>query len=278
MNDIVSFIMSALSYFIISHFIYRITNKIKWAYGFLIIIFLSSMYEFIPVVLMTNDLYVILYVFLIRVFPVLFSSVLFIKFTGGLSFRSRRIKTPKLKEKKDEIFTTSYLIKFTYLMFVFALIVIGLSIFFIEDLLQYILIFLGSGVIIYGIVVLYQLRAFKSDVIVLIVGKQKENIYMHELNPKQAIITIKDIYQNENYLIDKFATVYIYEQNKLKEKHYLYWIATSQPFDIEDPMFKKTTLGYKEHIAELMKYHDAIIKLEKHKLSYTKINEKKYKK
>jgi hypothetical protein len=236
------------------------------------------MYEFIPVLINVSDPYIILYAFLIRVFPVLFSSVLFIKFTGGLRFRSRRIKTPKIKEKKDEIFTTSYLKKFIYLMFVFAIVVIGLSILFIEDLLQYILIILGSGVIIYGIVVLYQLRAFKSDVIILIVGKQKEYIYEHQLNPKQAIITIKDVYQNEDYLIDKFATVHIYEDKKLKEKHYLYWIATSKPFEIEDPKFKKITLGYNEHIAELMKYHDAIIKLEKHKLSYSKIKEKKYKK
>lgn len=278
MNDIVSFVMSALSYFIISHFIYRITNKIKWAYGFLIIIFLSSMYEFIPVLFNTSDPYIILYVFLIRVFPVLFSSVLFIKFTGGLRFKSTRIRTPKIKEKKDEIFTTSYLKKFIYLMFIFALVVIGLSIFFVEDLLQYILIILAVGVVVYGIVILYQLRAFSADVIILIVGKQKERVYEHKLNPKQAIITIKDIYQNDDYLIDKFATVYIYEEKKLKEKHYLYWIATSQTFEVEDPNFKKIELGYKAHIEELMKYHDAIIKLDKHKLSYTKIKEKKYKK
>lgn len=278
MNDIVRFLISIISYFIIAHFIYRVFGKIKWSYIFLSVILISTLYEWIPIALNLNDPYLLIYSFIIMVFPILFSSVLFIKFTGGLRFKTPKIKRTKFKESKDEIFTTSYLQKFIYMMFFFALVVIGLTVFFIEGLLFYLLIIVSSGVILYGIWMLYQLRAFRLDKIILIVGKQKEYIYEHILEPKKAIITIKDIYKNEDYLIDKFATIYLYEQKKLVEKHYLYWIATSQVFDIEDPQFKKIELGYKEHIQELMKYHDAIIKLEKHKLSYSKIKEKKYRK
>lgn len=278
MNDVVSFLISILSYFIIAHFIYRVFRKIKWAYIFLSVIFAATLYQWIPVLLNNSDPLILLYSFIIMVFPIIFSSLLFIKFTGGFRMKTPKFKQPKLKESKDEIFTTSYLKKFIYVMFIFALGVIGLTIFFIDGLLYYLLIIVSALVIIYGLFMLYQLRAFKLDKVILIVGKQKEFVYEHKLEPKKAIVTIKDIYQNENYLIDKFATIYIYEANKLIEKHYLYWIATSQAFEIDDPKFKKIELGYKEHIQELMKYHDAIIKLEKHKLSYTKIKEKKYRK
>ena len=278
MNDIVRFLISIISYFIIAHFIYRVFGKIKWSYIFLGVIFISTLYEWIPFALHLSDPYLLLYSFIIMVFPILFSSLLFIKFTGGLRFKTPKIKRTKIKESKDEIFTTSYLQKFIYMMFFFALVVIGLTIFFIEGLLFYLLIVVSSAVIIYGAWMLYQLRAFDLDKIILIIGKQKEMVYEHKLEPKKAIVTIKDIYKNDDYLIDKFATIYVYEDKKLIEKHYLYWIATSQVFEIEDPHFKKIELGYKEHIQELMKYHDAIIKLEKHKLSYSKIKEKKYRK
>jgi hypothetical protein len=277
-NLITSFILSLASYFIISHFIYRLSGRKDWAFFFLGIIFLSSLFDFLPYVFGNYAFPIILLVFVSRVLPVMLAASLFTRFTGGLSKKKIRMKRSHFKEPNEDIYTTSYIIKIVYMMFVIAILISALSYFFIDGVLQYVLFAISLFVVIYGIVKLYQLRFFKNDKVVIIIGKEKENIYIRTIDPKLTKITIKDIYQNENYLIDKFATIQLYEENHFLEKHYLYWIATTKPFEIEDPSFVKTTLGYEQHIMSLMKYHDAVIKLNLVKNRYEVLKSIKYKK
>jgi hypothetical protein len=277
-NLITSFILSLASYFIISHFIYRLSGRKDWAFFFLGIIFLSSLFDFLPYAFGNYSFPIILLVFVSRVLPVMLAASLFTRFTGGLSKKKIRMKRSHFKEPNEDIYTTSYIIKIVYMMFVIAILISALSYFFIDGVLQYVLFAISLFVVIYGIVKLYQLRFFKNDKVVIIIGKEKENIYIRTIDPKLTKITIKDIYQNENYLIDKFATIQLYEENHFLEKHYLYWIATTKPFEIEDPSFVKTTLGYEQHIMSLMKYHDAVIKLNLVKNRYEVLKSIKYKK
>ncbi|BCR36878.1 hypothetical protein [Mariniplasma anaerobium] len=277
-NLITSFVLSLASYFIISHFIYRLSGRKDWAFFFLGIIFLSSLFDFLPYAFGNYAFPIILLVFVSRVLPVMLAAALFTRFTGGLSKKKIRIKRSHFKEPNEDIYTTSYIIKIVYIMFIIAILISVLSYFFMDGALQYVLFAISLFVVIYGIVKLYQLRFFKNDKVVIIIGKEKENVYMKTIDPKLTKITIKDIYQNENYLIDKFATIQLYEENHFKEKHYLYWIATSKAFEIEDLSFIKTTLGYEEHIMGLMKYHDAIIKLNYVKNRYEVLKAVKFRK
>lgn len=277
-NLITSFILSLASYFIISHFIYRLSGRKDWAFFFLGIIFLSSLFDFLPYAFGNFAFPIVLVVFVSRILPVMFAAVLFTRFTGGLSKKKIRIKRSHFKEPNEDIYTTSYIIKIIYIMFIIAVLISILSYFFMDGVLQYVLYAVSLFVVIYGFIKLYQLRFFKTDKVVIIIGKEKENVYMKTIDPKLTKITIKDMYQNDNYLIDKFATIQLYEDNHFKEKHYLYWIATSKPFEIEDPTFVKTILGYEKHIMNLMKYHDAIIKLNHVKNRYEVIKSVKFKK
>lgn len=277
-NLITSFVLSLASYFIISHFIYRLSGRKDWAFFFLGIIFLSSLYDFLPYAFGNYAFAIILLVFVSRVLPVMLAASLFTRFTGGISKKKIHIKRSHFKEPNEDIYTTLYIIKIIYIMFVIAIFISVLSYFFMDGALQYVLYAVSLFVVAYGVFKLYQLRFFKNDKVVIIIGKEKENIYMKTIDPKLTKITIKDIYQNENYLIDKFATIQLYEENHFLEKHYLYWIATSKPFEIEDPTFVKTTLGYEQHIMGLMKYHDAVIKLNLVKNRYEVLKSIKYKK
>jgi hypothetical protein len=276
--DFTGFLLSLASFFIISHFIYRLSGRKDWAFFFLGIIFLSSLFEFLPVAFGNYTFEVKLLVFVSRVLPVMLAAALFTRFTGGFSRKKVHIKRSKFKEPNEDIFTTSYIIIIIYEMFVIAVIISILSYFFVDGILQFVLFGISIFIIAYGAFKLYQLRFFKNDKIVLIIGKEKENIYMKTIDPKMRKLTIKDVYENENYLIDKFATIQLYEENHFKEKHYLYWIATTNAFEIEDPSFIKTKLGYEEHIMNLMKYHDAIIKLNLVKNRYEVLKSVKFKK
>lgn len=276
--DITSFLLSLASFFIIAHFIYRLSGRKDWAFFFLGVIFISSLFDFLPVAFGNYTFEVILLVFVSRVLPVIFAAALFTRFTGGFAKKRLPIKKTRFKEPNEDIFTTSYIIKIIYIMFIIAIAISLLSYFFIDGVLQYVLFAISLFVIIYGIFKLFQLRHFDYDKVIIIIGKEKENIYMKKIDPKLTKLTIKDIYQNDNYLIDKFATVQLYEENHFKEKHYLYWIATSKPFEIEDPSFVKIKLGYEKHIMDLMKYHDAIIKLNLVKNRYEVLKSVKFKK
>lgn len=278
MDYIISFLLSFFSFFIISHFIYRITGRKNWSYLFLGVIFLSSFYDFLQYVFAQVETNILLLVFMSKVLPVIFAFVLFAKFTGGIHVKKIKIKKTKYKDPNEDIFTTKYLKKIIYIMFVLSLFIGGISYLYIEDFLKYVLLIISGFVILFGIYKLMQLRGFKNDKIILIIGRQKELTYEMTIDQSQSRLTIKDVYQNENYIIDKFATIHIYENQKLIEKHYLYWIATSQVFEIDHAGFYKVKLPYKEHIQDLMKYHDAIIKLEKTKKGYHLIKEKKYRK
>ncbi len=278
MDYIISFFLSFFSFFIISHFIYRIFSRKQWSYIFLGVVLLSSFFDFIQYVTQGYETTILVYVFMSRVLPIIFAAILFTKMTGGFQLKKIRVKKTKYKDPNEDIFTTSYLKKVIYFVSLISIAIGFLSYFFIDDILQYILMGVSLLVILFGIYKLYTLRYFKQDKIILIVGKQKEYIYEMTINQTSSKLQIEDVYVNENYLIDKFATVHIYEQHNIIEKHYLFWIATQQVFEIDDPKFKKIELEYKDHIANLMKYHDAIIKLEKHKRSYTLMKEKKYKK
>ncbi len=278
MDYIISFFLSFFSFFIISHFIYRIFGKKQWSYIFLGIIFLSSFFDFMQYVQAGFEATILLYVFMSRVLPVIFAATLFIKMTGGMHIKKIRVNRPKFKDPNEDIFTTIYLRKIIYIMSLFSIIIGLLSYFFIDDILKYILLIISGLVVLFGIIKLYELRYFKSDKIILIVGKQKENIYEMTLDKSYNRVHIKDVYKNDDYLIDKFATVHIYQDKKLLEKHYLYWIATSVAFEVTDKKFNSINLQYKQHIENLMKYHDAIIKLDKQKSGYKIMKEKKYRK
>lgn len=278
MDYITSFILSLLSYFIISNFIYRLSNRKNWSYIFLGVIFISSFSDLIPLISLGAEFKILLLVFMSRILPVILAFLLFTKFTGGFRTKKIKRKKQKFKDTNEDIFLTGYLKKIIMIMFVMSLAVSLLSYFFIDGVLSWILIIMSMFVIGFGIVKLYQLKDFKEDKLIIIIGRQKEAAYQTVLNKKSTKLNIKDVYHNEDYIIDRFATVHIYENKKLIEKHYLYWIATSQVFEISNPNFKKISLGYQSHIDNLMKYHDAIIKLNKHRLSYEVIKETKFRK
>ncbi|MFA5471318.1 MAG: hypothetical protein WC219_04665 [Acholeplasmataceae bacterium] len=278
MDYIISFFLSFFSFFIISHFIYRLFGKKQWSLIFLGVIFISSFFDFFNFVQAGYENIILVYVFMSRVLPVIFAAILFIKISGGIRVKKIKVSRPKLKDPNEDIFTTTYLRKIIYLMSLLSIVIALLSYFFIDDILKYVLIAISSIVIIFGLYKLYELRYFKEDKVLLIIGKQKEVTYEMTLDKTYHKTHIKDLYKNEDYLIDKFATIHIYEDKKLTEKHYLYWIATSQVFEVTDKKFHKVNLLYKNHIMELMKYHDAIIKLEKSKSGYQVMKEKKYRK
>jgi hypothetical protein len=58
------------------------------------------------------------------------------------------------------------------------------------------------------------------------------------------------------YIVDAIGEATLYLEDKKYEKHYLYWIATSEKIDMKNEVVEEMrALSYKEHLDHFEKYH-----------------------
>lgn len=249
------FVLSSASYFILTYFVYSIFGyKKKIAYGLLGIIFLSSVYQFISLTSLTNDISFLILFGLINIGPVFFAYLIFSSVTGGIPLLKVKRKT-KLKNLSTSVITKRSKMQTSYMVLGGGLIVGLLGYFLIADVMRYVVVVLSGIFIILGIVIWIQVSKIMHERIVLLIGREKEHIYIFEVD-KALSVDIPDFFKNDNYIVDRIGEAIIINEQKQQSIDYLYWVATSDKIDVKDmPLVKIENLPYKEDLHLYEKYH-----------------------
>lgn len=254
MDFIVDLIYSSISTFILAYFIYVIFGRKRKIS--IIILSIMIIYQLIAVLQGFGRGYPIEAVILIFIYgptPTLFAFFLFMTFTGG--FGIVKNKRRKLKSISSHIQTKRLTELASLLVIIFSIILAPIAIFFLEEpnylIFSVCVISLGLGI--YMLISVIQIKLEK---VILFVGKNKEKIFFYDIPRKARKVEVKDFYKNEMYIVDPIGEATLYLEDKKYEKHYLYWIATSEKIDMKDEVVEEIrSLAYKEHLDHFEKYH-----------------------
>lgn len=249
------FVLGSVSYFILTYFVYSIFGyKKKIAYGLLAIIFLSTVYQFIRLIPLTDNTSLLILVGVIEIGPVFFAYLIFSSLTGGLPLLKIKRKT-KLKNLSTAVITKRSKVQ-TSLMVIAGGLVMGLlGYFFITDVMRYLVVILSILLIVFGSLLWIKETKVIEERIVLFIGREKESSYVYDIN-KALTVDIKDFFTNENYIVDRIGeAIMVHDQNK-QSIDYLYWVATSDKIDVKEmPLTKIENLPYKKDLSLYEKYH-----------------------
>lgn len=255
MQSFFDFILSSVSYFILTYFVYSIFGyKKKIAYGLLAIIFLSTVYQFIRLIPLTNNPSLLILIAVIDIGPVFFAYLIFSSLTGGLPVL--RIKRrSKLKNLSTAVITKRSKIRTSLMVIGGGALLLVLGYFFIDDVMRYVVMLLSFSILILGVILLSKESKIIEERIVLWIGRNKEEKYVFEIQQSLSVDT-HDFFKSENYIVDRIGEAILVNDKKQKSIDYLYWIATSDKVDVSDmPLVKIDTLPYENDLYRYEKYH-----------------------
>lgn len=268
--EFLSIILSFFSYTIFAYVGFSIFGRRKIvAYIILSVLFAQGLYNFLPYIIYQASLQLILIVFAFELLPVIAAFITFkyLTRTPGVK-KYKRPKGEKQSKLNPTIYPTQYIKLISKILLIVSS-VIGLS-FIVLYVLNVIDISLINTIIISVVVImtwLYSLYtiffqlSLKKEKILIYVGKQKEKCFSYDLSQNKKPIGIKDIYHNDAYIIDQIGDLSIYQGHKLIEKYYIYWIATSTLFDIEEKGFYPANHRYQSYLEDVNKYQVLHLKL-----------------
>jgi len=261
--DFLSVILNFFSYTIFAYVGFSIFRRKKIvAYIILGVIFIQGLYNFMPYILIGASIKIIMIAFIYYLLPVIgaFLTFQYLTRTPGVK-KYRRPKGEKKEKLSPYIYPQHYLkrVFITILSIsILLLLLLCMSYFLLLDdmsILTFILLLVVLLISIsYAIYGLYQYLSMNKEAIIIFIGKNKEVCYIHEISDKKPFM-LKDIYQNDAYLIDQLGDLTVYQQRRMKEKYYVYWIATSTIFNIEHPQFKQIDFLYLSELIDVNKYH-----------------------
>ncbi|RJX26817.1 MAG: hypothetical protein C4537_01755 [Acholeplasma sp.] len=269
------FVLGSVSYFILTYFVYSIFGyKKKIAYGLLGIIFLSTVYQFIRLIPLTDNTSLLILVGVIEIGPVFFAYLIFSSLTGGIPLIKIKRKT-RLKNLSTAVITKRSKVQTSYMVFAGGLIVGLLGYFLIADVMRYVVVILSAAFIVLGIILWIEQSKIIFERIVLFIGREKEHIYIFEVN-KALSIDIPDFFKNENYIVDRIGEAIILNDQKQKSIDYLYWVATSDKIDVKDmPLIKIENLPYQEDLNRYEKYHIKRIWFQENRMGHAEYSKEK---
>lgn len=255
MQFFINFVLESVGYFITTYFVYSIFGyKKKLAYALLGILFLAAIYPLInlPQGLLTWQ-QTVLYITM-SVGPVIFASLVFISFTGGMPII--RIKRPQhFKGVTQKVFTKHMNVQTATLVIIGSLIAGGSSYFVFEDMMRFVIMGISILAFVFGLLLFVQTQHIIEEKVILFVGRNKELIYQATIEKTMKVVDIKDFYKDEGYIVDRIGEIYILTSEKKERRHYLYWIATGDKVVIGEPFEQQTMLAYASYLTEFEKYH-----------------------
>ncbi|MDD3067858.1 MAG: hypothetical protein PHW37_03670 [Acholeplasmataceae bacterium] len=256
MDVLLPILISTMGYFFFAYFIFIISGrKSKLAQGILYFLALLSVFENVIRRLVSLSFEEIVLGVLISALPPILAVICLLILTNGFSLRTLKFKKNKLKGIKEIKDTVYYQMKFVYLSIFVPIILSIIALYYLESLLLYAFLVLSFSVIIYGIISFLKLRLINDECLVLLIGKNKENIFIQKVKPKTNHIDIKSYFDNENYLIDHLGVIEL-KKDKKTIKHHLYWIGTSEKVIFNDQDWEKiAALDYQDDLMSFEKYH-----------------------
>lgn len=256
MDLIIPILLTTVSYFFLAYFIYIISGRKKGlTQGILYFLAIISFYQTVIKQWHILSTPTLIYGAIASIIPPLLALLLLRYLMGDFhkgNIKFRRSKLKGIKEVKDTIY---YQVKFVYLALSIPLILGVLAFLTLESFLLYSTLLLSIAVFVYGLISYVKLQHIKSEKLILLIGKDKENIYTQEVLPKTNHIDIKTYFQNDNYLIDHLGILDLVS-NKEVIRHHLYWIGTSDKVVVDDHAWEKVKeLPYQDDVSSFEKYH-----------------------
>jgi hypothetical protein len=256
MDLIMNFISSLISAFFIAYIIYIVFNRRTkpplYFLGFMSL--MTALDWFINFRGAPTSLIII--AFLLRVAPYIFAFVIFMFITGLLP-RTQKVRKQRPLKSISENINTVYIDRLIVFAASFgALISILFAYFFMDEgLTKYLVMTIGVVGLIMSILFYLKVSKVKKEYVVLLVGKNKEKKYIYEIPEKTTKLIFKSLYNNPMYLVDPIGVAIVYDETKRFEKHYLYWIATSDQIDMSSSNFKPARyLDYDHFLDDYPKY------------------------
>lgn len=259
MDTFLTFVSLIASTFFIANILYIIFQcKTTLPYIFLGIYHLVAIFDVITLAINNAGAIQILIYALIRILPVTIGALLFIYYTNGslrISFKKSNKKVLKSNLKYDIVS-----IKFERIIvlsgMIFSLIFSVLIFFFIKNVsTKYLLIGVLMAGFILAIVLYFKNKHIQTEKVIVFVGKEKELIYSYEIPKNLYRIPLTSFYDRKDYIIDPIGIAYINN-----EKHYLYWIGTSQKVDISnEKLVKIESTPYNNHLDIFEKFYYQLV-------------------
>lgn len=280
--EFLSIILSFFSYTIFAYVGFSIFGRRKMvAYIILSVLFAQGLYNFLPYIIYQASLQLILIVFAFELLPVISAFIAFKYLTRTPSIKKyKRPKGEKQAKLNPIIYPSEYIKVMSLALFsVSSLIGIIFVTLYVLDIINISILNVVIIITIIVISVLYSLYmiffqlSLREEKIMIFIGKQKEKCFSYDLDQLNKPFSIKDIYQNESFIIDQIGDLSIYQGFKLKEKHYIFWIATSTLFDIEKRGFYPSNRKYQSYLENVSKYQ--VIHMKLYEDAYGKLHQNK---
>lgn len=254
MDLFLSFVLQSVGYFITSYFLFSILGrKRKIGYIFLAIVFLSNLYPYIEIGF-NLDAQILVLGLVYDVGPVFFAFLIFSSITGGIPMIKVK-RNRKLKSVSTKIQPKTYRLRNAYLVVGLSVIAGSTSYFIFESITRYVIIGFSVMGLLFGLFLLFDSLKIMTERVIVFVGREKEKIFMYEIPKEAKTIEISDFFNNDNYIVDPIGEVTLVNESKKQHKDYLYWIATSDKFSVEPPLYPVQQLAYQDDLYQFEKYH-----------------------
>lgn len=259
MQYVLDFVLASVSTFFIAHLLYIIFNRnYRAAHIFLL---LRLLYAIAVIYAVVSYGYawpeVILTVF-IELVPVIGGAIIWAKFAGVPIIPKRKGSSKRaFKSKvKDEVKTSASQKQSLFIFTAFPIIILIIVWFSVQDdILKYVLMGISLLGALLGIFFILDFRKIRKESVVVLIGKQKELIYEYLLPKGQRTVEVKDFFQSDDFIVDQIGTLKLIYPDKTIEKHYLYWIATSQKIEVSNPnLVLQNDAIYQKHLDTFPKY------------------------
>ena len=278
MNYILPLLIASTSYFFLPYFAFIISGRNR-KIPYIIFVFLASLSIYQQIILMLPILSGIPLIreVVLTLLPI-FLGWLLLRYAMGESILVRgKFKSTKLKDFKEKKDTAHYQMTYAYLTIFLSIVVFVAAVFTQKSFLLYALSVLSIVLLMFGIYRLILLLRVKDEFIILVVGKDKEKIYIHRIDDKLKRIDIKTFYTNDNYIIDPIAYIELHEKRDIT-RHYVYWIATSQTLTMDDDNWiEANDLCYASDLKTFEKYQYYYARYQKTDQGFETIKLKKLK-
>lgn len=254
MDLVFNFIMRSASYLITAYFIYSILGRRRIVgIALLSVLLFSTLVPYLQLFGQDIEIKALLLSLTINVGPLILALIVFMSVTGGLPMI--KLKKRKLKALKENMSTKRLNVETSVIVLAGSFIIGATSFLVFEGFMRYFVLALSIIGFILSIFLFLRSDKIKLERIILCVGRQKEKVYKLEVPKHIRQLHIKDFYAHEHYIVDYIGEVYMIDNDKKLIKDFIYWIATGDKLNIEEPFQLIDDLIYKDDLSTFEKYH-----------------------
>jgi hypothetical protein len=251
---LINMIVNAFSFFIVLYVLHILFRR-KWVVILASTLMMLSQVSNLISIILSNEISLsLIWVALQMIGGPAIAILAFFYYIGDLRFS--KVKRKKLKDFNLDITTKRQFFNYAITAMIGSIVILVSSYFFVEGFTQYLLFGLSLIMLVFGIALLVHEKSITNEMVILLVGKEKNKLYFYEIPKHKTIVKTEDFFKNDIYIVDKIGQVEIKLDQKKVERHYLYWIATNDTIDMKNQNVEMLKhLSYKNLLDHFEKYH-----------------------